>query len=446
MTTPLNFRWTTALVALLAFTVAACDSTDPDPEPPPPDEFDQGFLVAVEVFGDDGALLINAYSEIPSEVDLSEFIEVGTIDGSAFAIGDGIFVFDGQGLYTKYVVDRSTLEISIDGTLDLTGLGVTGEFGNPIPFSETEAYFIAYTAGQIIQFNPQDIEQGITETISFEPLPLSRFLPVPSSNSGRGVFSFERSGSRIFGPVVNFDFVDFTSPFEAQMFVFDPATNSVSYDIDDRANGLNFLLQPTGDGSYLGAPRETYDTFLRCGDPPSPAPSNDVLLRVTPQGTFDRNFILDLNDAIDNYQLIRRVELALADEALISYIPDTETLPTCDESFRDVFLLDVERRVVNLRDGSSRAFNSPVVQALNGILPVGTVGGSRYFKGIPFPDSGVPSTLLRQDGLESFTTVLTLSSGNESVNAFAQLWGPGTEEGAATGRKAQHAFGGVQKY
>ncbi|MEM1042758.1 MAG: hypothetical protein AAGI91_09025 [Bacteroidota bacterium] len=415
-------RFAAALVALLALTVVACDSTDSDPNPDPgPGEFAQGVLFAFSAEGpDEETLFIGVYEDVPTSVDLSEMVEVGGEDASVFTIGDDIFVSDGEGIYTKYVVDRTDLSISIEGQLNLTGLGITGELGNPVAFSDTEAYLVAYnagSAGKVVEFNPQDLTQGATEVIDFEPLSTDGWA---SDNAFVGAFRYVKGDGTIMAPIVNVDLTDFTHPFESQVFVFDTRTNTVRYETDARATGNSDRFRDIGDGSYLTFPAWYVSVYPYFADLPDSSGDPLTLLRVRPDGTHDPTFSLDLSEAIDGVLFINQVPFVVDGEVVVTHYPADTPIP---EEWPELFDFNTVNTVVNLETGATRPFNA--LQEYSRFNPYGTVNGVRYISGIPLDLENGPRDVLVQNSIESYTVVLSTRDG--SPESIEQLWGPGMD-------------------
>ncbi|MEM6647234.1 MAG: hypothetical protein AAF730_13380 [Bacteroidota bacterium] len=423
-------RFASALMVLLTLTLVACDSTDADDDLPPEEQgVESGILLSLQLDDADAdATFMTVYEEIPSEVSLEDMIEIGDRNARAFPIGDEIFVFDGNGVYTKYTVDRTTLEISVAGQLDLTGLGIEGELGNPVPISEDVVYLVAYLSEQVIKFDPSNDagEPEIIEVIPFQRISLDRFVPFASDNVFTGAFRYERIGDKIVAAIVNTDVTDWTSPFESQLFVFDIPSETVTYTTDNRLSGSNFLMVELEDGTFMTYPNWVSSGLVAYGQPPTPAPSGSTGLRVLSDGSTDPNFAVDFEQAIGGggqQVVIDTIPFVFGNEALVIHWEPGTDFPANSEDWQDFFGNSTTRSLVNLQTGAVRPFNS--LSQYQRINPMGVINGDAYYSAPPnsVDRETTPWAHVRQDGTDSFTIVHELPLGTRP-RTFVQLWGP----------------------
>ncbi|MEM0939366.1 MAG: hypothetical protein AAF600_16105 [Bacteroidota bacterium] len=409
------------LLALFTFTLVSCgDDDDDDIVDPDPNEGE----IESAIFYSWGALSPEGFTqyfgvseEFPTSIDLSTMIEYGTEEATFAILGDEIFI-SSAGTYTKYVVDRTDLSISIEGSFDLSGVGVSNdtELPAPIAFSETEAYLIDYTIGRVIEFNPELME--IVEVIEFQPLPVEGWTPFTSSNSFTGVFSAYQGDDAIIAPILNQDFTDWTSPYELQFLVFNRLTNSVTYTRDHSyvSNGIGFIEMP--DGAYYLSPDFQGGLLPFYGDHDAAGIPNPYhAIRILRDGSIDPGFDLDLNEILGS-NLIRSTNTLVGDEILVTHgtVPDP-----APENWRDALNLANMSTIVNYQTGETRPFNAPELDKYNFWNFRGRYQGKNYYGGFP---PGYPDTenfeVLRQDGIDSYTVVLSVPGGN--MEGITELW------------------------
>ncbi|MEM1044367.1 MAG: hypothetical protein AAGI91_17295 [Bacteroidota bacterium] len=420
-------------VALLALTVAACDSAEV--APPPVAEFESAVVFNYRLQDPDGYVnFVGVYEDVPTELDLSTMIEAGGDGSSVISLGDEIFVYDGVSTYTKFTVDRTDLSLTADDrVIDLSRAGVTGEIGNPVFVGDNEVYLIDSANGVIVEIDPEAME--IVETINFPPTVAEGWTPFTGSGASFSTFHhYVTAENLVIAVVASFDTADWTQPYATTLMVFDPATNQVTFNSDDRVPSSYSQLIEMPDGSFFLDPYWSTSIAETYGNHDSAEiPSGNVMLRILPDGTFDPNFEIDLGETA-GFDYVRDVPFVLGDEAVVNHYPAGTAAP---DDWIGIFSIPTVATAVNLQTGATRPFT-----ALDGYTawgPLGKVGNTEYFFAYP-PDSITDEDnfeVLRQNGLTSYTTVIETPGGD--VRWLAQLWGPEPAAATATVQTAEAA-------
>ncbi|MEM0939200.1 MAG: hypothetical protein AAGI25_05325 [Bacteroidota bacterium] len=356
---------------------------------------------------------IEAYEDIPTEVVISEATQVGQAGTTVNALGDAVFVWNGEGLITKWAVDRTNLDITEDGTIDITSLGVEGDIGTIIKKNDNEAYLIDNKIGTIVEFDPEIME--VVEVINYDAYEPVGWFPSDPTDARVTTFQHRLIDDFIMAPVSNADFSNWNSPYNAIMFVFDTRDNSVEYKFDNRIAGANdrFITAPTGE-IYQAAGWWTGLLPIAGDHDRETMPSSTGILKFNRDGTWDENFFLDLNVIDPGTTVLWRPQFVIGNEILVSYWP-----PETEFSEDDIFGLFNQPRVaaiIDLHTQESRPFTS--LDQYNGFNIIGEFKGTTYIGA--FPAEG-PNILVRQDGIESYTEVLTSAEG-VSLRQVRQLW------------------------
>ncbi|MEM0939198.1 MAG: hypothetical protein AAF600_06560 [Bacteroidota bacterium] len=411
---------TLAPLILLAFFIlilGACSSDDDEPliEEEPMEELESAVAMVyrIQSTGTD-SWFIEAYEDIPSEVVISEATEVGQAGTTVNALGDAVFVWNGEGLVTKWAVDRTNLDITEDGTIDVSSLGMEGDIGTIIKKTDTEAYLIDNKIGTIVEFNPEIME--VVEVINYPAYQPTGWTPEDPTDAFINTFQHRLIDDFIMAPFLTLDLTNWRSPYAAIMFVFNTNTNEAEFVFDDRISNGNdrFIEAPTGEiyqpaGWHAGL-------LLELGDhDPNVIPSSTSILRFNRDGTWDENFELDIADIDPGTRILWRPQFVVGNEIVVSYWPP-ETEIRSDERNGGIFSQSRVAAIIDLDTQESRPFTS--LDQYNGFNIIGEFKGTTYIGA--FPVEG-PNILVRQDDIESYTEVLTSAEG-VSLRQVRQLW------------------------
>ncbi len=408
-----------SIVLLASSTIifSRCSSEDDDADVGPgtdPNEIENAVVIVYRIIDTNSdTWFIEAYEDIPSGVDISTVTEVGQAGSTVNPVGDAVIVWNGEGLITKWAVDRTTLDVFQDGTIDIAELGVEGDIGTIISKSPTEAYLMDNKIGVIVEFNPEIME--VVEVIEYPPYQPVGWFPNDPNEPFVNTFQHRLVDDLIIAPFMTGDFVDFNAPYEAIMFVFNTVTNEVKFVTDDRmATGNDrFLTAPSGEMYF---PNRFYAGLLTtfADHDESLLPPTTSILRFLPNGTWDPDFFLDMKE-VTGTDFIWRPQFVVGNEMVVSYWPE-ETPIDPNESWGGIFGQPRTASTINLDTFESRPFTS--LDQYNGFNIIGEFQGTIYLSA--FPAEG-PNILVRQDGIESYSEVFQSAEGVQ-LRQVAQLW------------------------
>lgn len=358
---------------------------------------------------------IGVFEDIPSAIDLTELVELGTGEVSVSVLNGDILVARTT-RFTKFEVDRTDLSISIGGTFDISsvGIGAEDELNEAIIFSDTEAYLVAYNIGKIVEFNPEIME--IVEVIDFEPLPVQDWRPfTPDAPQFTNVFDLVKSDNQIIGPILYVDLPSQTFPYQRSFFVFDRTTNQVSYSIEANLGPGNFNIFELEDGTFFNPPQAwsgLADLYANHG--------NDIPVRTQPvlvrrDGTIDIETLPDFGEILGS-SWVFTAQIFVGDEVIVRHGEPIDPLP--DNLFDNAREgNNLTNTIVNIVTGETRPFNS--LQEYTFFTLAGTYNGQTYLRGIN-GENGV-FVILRQDAIDSYTIVYEDENGG-NVFQLGQLF------------------------
>ena len=369
------------------------------------------WLVGFRTEGPEGRTNYMTVEEtIPSEPDFDTVVELGMGQVQIRDFNGVPYTYnEEQAELTRWNVDRHDLSLSPGPTLSLTGVGVTGNIGLPVFFSDTQAFFFPLRAGAIIEFNPTAME--IVQVIDVEPLVYEGVLNgMPASPDGvfYTVFNAYVSGERVLLPIIAGDRENWTLQGEAEIAVFTPATGELVYHEDDRLAGSRHTLHVDPEGRFYQATHPYLSAALEYGEHVvTSLGSLGGLLRVQPDGTYDPDFLVDLMGVLDA-KTINSVPFFLPDgRALVSYLPSTVEWPADPQ---DMFNTPPSTAAVDLETGAWEAFD-----AFDGFMFFGLEGifdGTNYlFAAERASDGSIDGLLLRQDGPTEATRLFSVTGG-----------------------------------
>ncbi|MEM6698711.1 MAG: hypothetical protein AAF599_09970, partial [Bacteroidota bacterium] len=308
------------------------------------------------------------------------------------------------------VVDKKDLSISVGGSFDLTSVGSTQELSDPILFSDTEAYFVDYRIGRVIEFNPEAME--IVETYDFDPLPIEGWIPFNPENLDQFTFGHVKGDDVVICPILVRDFSSWTTPNEAQLLIFDRNTKQVRYETDDRYTTNDIFPIQLGDGSYIIGPSWYSNLYDGYGDfEENQLENENMAIRVLSDGTIDPNFDVEYGEIL-GVDYIRQTTMAFGNDVIVSYWPDGTELP---ENWRDLFQIPTQKAVIDLDARTFRPFNS--LTDYSNFFVSGTFEDSNLIIG--FGQDGAQNAILRQNGIDDYTILVQSDGQFRDVN---QLW------------------------
>lgn len=416
-----QWTWLTMLlIGMLTLGITSCDEDDSNtvtPEPEEPEEVGSAWVYGFSNNSPQGAVIYMGVSEeIPTQLDLNTSIELGS-RVNTFSYGEDIYTWNSNAsTITKWVVDRSTLEVSVENILSLASIGITGSSGgNPAFLSDTRAFVSDLAEGVMIEWNPETM--AITQTYQVDPLPKQDDL------IGNVFFSENRRSvsaeGKILMPVqyIPFDCCEYYDVGGAYLAVFDPATGTIEYNQDSRLISSNGIFLSDEAGNKYLAPTEynfmvTNYFDVNENEIGSPFP----ILRVNDDGTYDPDFIFDVTDFIDT-KLIAGVVTVFDNNVVVRHVEEDFEFP---EAYADRWSFwgdGFKSSIVNFETGEVRDFTA--FDGFSYDFFVGNIDGNNYFSAGLGGDN-VTGTIIRQDGAEQFTTVTSVDGG--VIQHINKLW------------------------
>ncbi|MEM6841287.1 MAG: hypothetical protein AAF632_03605 [Bacteroidota bacterium] len=313
------------LIGMLAVGTISCDEDDNDdnntvtPEPEEPEEVASAWLTGYFTATPNGRLYYMEVNEnIPDETDVSNAVELG-LGNRILSFGEHPYSWnDAAGTLTKWNVDRTTLEFSVDGIVSFASNGISGNIGLTIVIaSETEGYVQDIFEGQIVEFNPSTME--ITQAITFD-LP-----PVPNANPTNGIYFvndpvFIPETQKILYGISYFPTgcCDYDGPNGLIVGVFDTQSKTMEYKQDSRLLAAETLI-PSGDGFVYAVPSAAAALIRRYMNiDPSVISTVPNVLRIDADGNIDPSFSFNYLSVLPT-EWARPIEIASGNLVPFSY-------------------------------------------------------------------------------------------------------------------------------
>ncbi len=378
--------WLVPVMALLLFT--GCKKKNKEEEK---EESTTAEIAVTRVNTPGGRVYyMGAYSSIPSVLDYKNMVELGS-NVTVYSYGEHPYVWNGSSsTLTKYTVS-STLEIRATDILSFASTGLSGFFGPPAFLSETQAYFFVLGEGKVIEFNPSTME--IVETISVTALPGSDDSDINTAT----YYNYITGDGKILLPVDANpgDFDKF--PQYAQVAVFDPSTKTVTYNNDTRMSmGYYTFAKDVSNGDYYYRPSKN---IVRAEDYATVTgyPTTGGMLKMRANGTFDPDFFLNLEEALDAH-CIHTVIYVYGSKAVVQYTESPWAPPTDPAQWSSI------PTKMALLDLNTLAFEEFTALSKYGVVyPIGRMNGHEYYGN--FGGSGDAAGkyyFLRQTGPSNF--------------------------------------------
>ncbi|MGD1894471.1 MAG: hypothetical protein ACFB15_28235 [Cyclobacteriaceae bacterium] len=418
-------RWTwitMLLIGMVSVGISSCgdddDNNNVTPEPEEPEEVESAWIYGFRLPTPQGRVYyMAAAEEVPSQVDISQVVEVG-LNVRLYSYNGHPYTWnENAATMTKWDVDRTTLELSVSGVLSLGGSGVSGFVERPIFFSETRAFTIQLEEQLIVEWNPTSME--INQVFNIPSLP-----DVGNDNLQwyTQTFRFVTSDGKILMNIVkrtpdNCCGSSELSTNGAIMAVFDPEIGSIQYIEDERTYCGDKILQDPIDGS-LYLPSSGENSFLDPYFDTSGLPPRFSVLKLNADGTFDPDFFVDLTDIIDIS--FYAISTYVYDGNLVcTYIDQADHSHAASYDDRFTNLGDNRRTVIiDLETGDLTTFDSFNNLGYGGGTLLNIVDGEvSYYATF----GGEGGGLLRLIGTDDFTVLSTTPSGG-SFQVFDRLW------------------------
>ena len=266
---------------------------------------------------------MDVHETLPAKVDKSTGVEIGLnaqvydYDGHPFTINP-----DAKTI-TKWNVDSSTLEISVDGILSFASTGLSNN-GKLAFVSSTAAFLHDVNEGIIVEFNPTTMEITTTHKIT----PLNPSAIVASANS----WNTKVKNGKLLLPIAWYPSVccEYPKPLYATVAVFDPSTGLIDYKEDTRSVGLDsYGLVSDENGILYGTPGRVNSMLKKYYNLDTNSfPGVNTLLKFNENGTWDSDFKIDLTEVIPSLNIFTGASFIYQNKMAFIY-SDSEL----DESF-----------------------------------------------------------------------------------------------------------------
>lgn len=417
-TSPIK-KW--VLMALIGAISVGTMSCGDDDEPatmidPPVEEAEAGWFMGYRTRVPQGRIWYMEVNEsLPSETNQANAVEIG-LNADIFTFGGGVWTWNGDAAtITKWAVDRTTLEFSVTGLLSLASSGITGNAPN-IFFSESRAFVSFLADGLVVEWNPE----------AMEIITIHEVDPLPDLEASFGFYTeqtlYRTSDDKVMMPIVFSTpntVAEFPNPPGAMLAIFDPATGTVEYVRDSRtiANHSTLMEDPV-DGSFYMVPNFSnsyWEPYFDLTNQPAPY----GILRITPEGTIDPDFFVDITEFVD-IAFLRSQFFVYDQKFVFSYLDEADYQHP--ESYADRFASfgrTADLIILDMVTGEVMDFAGFNGSGFDAAFFLDTVDGVNYFSG--FNAATAQGGLLIQNGTDALTTVTT-HDGNNDFQAIAKLW------------------------
>ncbi|MEM0940247.1 MAG: hypothetical protein AAGI25_10740 [Bacteroidota bacterium] len=418
----INSSWTWVsilLIGVISLGIYSCDNDDDDDLPPDPVEVESAWVTGYRISTPQGRVwYLRADEEVPENFAADDAtIELG-FNKPVYSFGENPYVWDGDAkTMTKWRVDRTDLTLSPIAIMSLAVTGYQGLGAYPAFISETQAFLTNLTEGLIVEWNPSDMT--ITEVHEVEPL-----VSIHEGAFVNEFFNYVKD-DKIFMPIgqngpptcceIN------TVDMGALVAVFDVNTKTLEYVKDDRLMSSVFRFVTDENGSFYVQPIDENSWITEYFDfDPSQAPSPHTVLKFNDDGTYDPNFLLDLDQVLD-IEVYSEAVLVFDNKLVLNYYDsnDGQLAPSYEDS-RDLFAQVSARTVaVDLNTGEVTEFTA--LSKYDFVILYNRIDGVNYY--IAFSSEVTAfdtSYILRQNAIDSYTELGAYS--NAAAQWVGKLW------------------------
>lgn len=395
--------------------LSSCDDdTDPGPDATS-NEIETAVAYGFRTETESNAIYyLGVYEDFVDELDVEDAVELGP-NQRVYFFGENSYTWSGDAsTITKWNVDKTDLSITQGETVSFAAEGVSGNLGEPVFFSETRAFFFALVDGKIIEFNPSDMT--ITTTLNVEPVVFEGH----ANGAWYDAWIKYTVDGQIYLPVGFIAGSEWELPDGAEVAIFDPSTNSITYHMDTRLQAGQYWFPSSDDGTTYVIPGWDLDAEVHYSGVSNPQPTQSIL-RLNSDGSFDQNWVFDMNgplSTLGNPLAVYDVVTVANDVAVILWREGDEW-PADPANRWDEFGSQQRYAAVNLTSGEASMFtawsNYETVTSSNEIKQI---DGFNYF--IAWESETNTEILLRQNGFDSYSEVTKLVGG--SIRTAARLW------------------------
>ncbi len=418
------------LIGMLALGTISCDEDDNDnnntvtpvPEPDPIPEVPTGWLIGyVNSTPQGGVYYMEASENIPEETNVSNAVEIG-LGARVLSFGEHPYTWNNAaGTLTKWSVDRTTLEFSVEGVISFASLGVSGNVGAETRFvSETKAYVQNLAEGIIVEFNPSVME--ITEEINFG-------VPFPNAVTGRFIINdpvvIPESEIIVYGmSYFPGACCEYDGPDAYTIVVLDTRSNTVELRTDQRLLIGEEALMPSDDGFIYISPGLGQSVAVKYLDNVPAGPSSEFnVLRMDLDGNFDPDYSLDISSVLSK-EFARAFEIPPSGNVRPFIVPNNSFAENWNDRF-GIFSDFPEWNVVGVNYVTGEVEPLTAFDGFNFVTLPTTIDGQLYVTvGLVELDDNDAETevsyLARVEDGFNFT-LLTRAEGGV-LRRLAQLW------------------------
>lgn len=405
-------------IVAISFLIFSCSNDDNNARNPNLVEAESAWMIGYRSDTPQGRIYYMEVGEnIPSETNVSNAVELG-LNARIYSFGDSPFTWNGDaGTITKWEVDRTTLELSVEGLVSFASIGITGNRTEPIFVSETEAYMENLQEGVVVQWNPSTME--ITDVFNVVVPP-----ELPNGTGQYLVSAFVTYDSNNNNIIYSLDYLpssccEYLGPDGVVIGVFNTETKSLEYKLDNRLISSRVNIQNEEGDIYIApAVGSVYmEEYFNANG--SDLSGGLTVLRLNANGDFDPNFSFDLRSVLP-VEVANGFSVIFNDKIVFSYVDSNETqLPDSYDDRSAIFQADFISVAVDLETGEVLPFDA--FDGFNYSAFTHTTDGIKYIVGGTFGgDQPEESSILRQNGFNDFTVVSSHVGG--SMLRVGRLW------------------------
>ncbi|MEM8940052.1 MAG: hypothetical protein AAGC64_11960 [Bacteroidota bacterium] len=396
--------FTMPLVLNISFFTISCNDSDSNLGPEEEDaESAWLFTIESETPGGDIINYMDVVSEMPSNADLSGAVEIGT-NATIKSFGDYVYtISSGSSTITKWKVNKSTLDLSVEGILSYASSGI-GFTQTNVFFSESQAYLSDLIQGTILEWNPSTMK--ITSVHNVDPV-IASFPPNLDAWQGNGYVINEK----VFWNIRFDQETCCESEFPtdgATIGVFDTETGSVEYKRDARLFIADNIPITDEHGTMYVQPSRMNDMYLNYFNiDNSLFPSPFTVLKLDQTGNFDPNFNLNLGDALP-MNWYGRASFIYNDNIVF-----TSAAFDWEDSFDaawDFWGVEEYYSNVSVNMTTKEVVPFTAFSGYESVYTVGTFDGNPYF--VAYTPGYGSTVLLRQNSVNDFTEISSTDEGN----------------------------------
>ncbi|MEM9300304.1 MAG: hypothetical protein AAGA64_18245 [Bacteroidota bacterium] len=370
-----NYKWATLfLIGAILLGITSCSDDDTTDVDSGNQELASGWLTGYRKDSPQGALYYMEASEnILDETNVSNAVEVG-LASRILSFGENPYTWnDEAGTLTKWSVDRTTLEFSVEGILSFASQGISGNVGFGTTFvSETKAYIPNISEGVIVEFDPSVME--ITEVINFD-------FPFPNSANGiyfNNQIYIPETEKFIFG-INYFPEVccEYDGPDAFTILVFNTMTNTIEVKKDQRLLIGEEALIRSDDGFIYVSPGLGQAVAKKYFDNVPAGPSSEFnVLRIDLDGNFDPDYSLDISSVLSK-EFARAFEIPPSGNVRPFIVPNNNFADNWNDRF-GIFGDFPEWNVVGLNYATGAVEPLTAFDGFNYVTLPNTVNGENY--------------------------------------------------------------------